>query len=298
MKKNTVLVLILLTSLYTHAQNVGIGTPTPGEKLDVNGNINLSGQLKINNNQGNARQYLGKDGSNNLAWLDLSDYPNFRVFDCNSTATTAGTFNCPFTFVIPPGITTIVVECWAGGGGGASLSGGAAGGYVLAKFDVLAGATATINVGAGGAFGSISSAGVGGGTSDFSILSSSISAFGGGGGLPNDPLGNFSVNTPAGGGFLLSTVAAIGFHGSSGGLTKLRYDQASSTEFVKVISYGDGGDAPFEPGSGAKGGYRVIGTTVNQNSFGANRPTRQGAGGAADNAVGEAGRGGRVIDHY
>jgi trimeric autotransporter adhesin len=46
MKKIFILFIFLSVVKNTSAQNVGIGTTTPAEKLDVNGNVNVSGQLK------------------------------------------------------------------------------------------------------------------------------------------------------------------------------------------------------------------------------------------------------------
>ena len=39
-------ILVLFSAIY--GQNVGVGTNNPTEKLQVNGNINLEGNLKIN----------------------------------------------------------------------------------------------------------------------------------------------------------------------------------------------------------------------------------------------------------
>ena len=77
--KTFITCFLLLTSLYNFAQNVGVGTTTPTEKLDVNGNINLSGQLKVAGIAGMANQVLAKDGSNNLSWIDLAGYKKFLL---------------------------------------------------------------------------------------------------------------------------------------------------------------------------------------------------------------------------
>ncbi len=55
--------LILLTPLYLISQNVGIGTTTPSQKLDINGNIKISGALMPNNDAGNSGQLLMSGGA-------------------------------------------------------------------------------------------------------------------------------------------------------------------------------------------------------------------------------------------
>ena len=53
--------------------NVGIGTVSPTEKLDVNGNINFTGELNINSSPGTSGQVLtsGGDGSS-PTWVDAN----------------------------------------------------------------------------------------------------------------------------------------------------------------------------------------------------------------------------------
>jgi hypothetical protein len=55
--------------------NTGFGTLTPTEKLDVAGNINLTGQLKFNNSPGSAGQALVSNGpSSSPSWQNASKY--------------------------------------------------------------------------------------------------------------------------------------------------------------------------------------------------------------------------------
>jgi hypothetical protein len=70
---------ILLTFAFSfvvfnsYSQNVGIGTTTPTEKLDVNGNINLSGQLSLANNAGTSGQVLTSQVAGNPAqWSSVA----------------------------------------------------------------------------------------------------------------------------------------------------------------------------------------------------------------------------------
>src|ERR1035437_486978 len=107
MKKLYALITISFISFCCVAQNVGIGTLTPSEKLDVNGNINVSGQVKVNGNAGTTKQVLMKDATNNPVWGDLSQYKNIQVFDCPNVNYTAGASNCPGSWLVPAGVTTI-----------------------------------------------------------------------------------------------------------------------------------------------------------------------------------------------
>lgn len=291
---------LLLASLYNFGQNVGVGTTAPTEKLDVNGNINLNGQLKLAGNAGVANQVLAKDGSNNLSWIDLSGYKNFYFIDC-PYLTNSG-FTCGFNpWTVPAGVTTIVVECRGGGGGGGSLSGGASGGFVLAKFPVVAGQTVMVKAGLGGnsgstTFGTPSAAG---GASVVTYSDISITAQGGDGGRSGNP---FTINTASpnyGGGVLVSgsNLQYLPEIGISGNTNRLSYTQVSSTVFGNKVEYGNGGDPPLQPGSGGKGGYQVISSVQNQ-SMGAVPVFASGAGGGADENAGANGRGGRVIVHW
>src|SRR6185503_16212985 len=49
---------------------VGINQLTPSERLDVNGNINLTGMIKANGVSGQPNQVLGTNETGNLAWTD------------------------------------------------------------------------------------------------------------------------------------------------------------------------------------------------------------------------------------
>jgi hypothetical protein len=80
MKKLLSLIFIAIT-VQSQAQNVGVGNPNPAEKLDVTGNINVTGTIKANGVDGTARQVLAKNATNNLAWVNTSHSNNTR-FKC------------------------------------------------------------------------------------------------------------------------------------------------------------------------------------------------------------------------
>jgi hypothetical protein len=69
---------LMALAIQTQAQNVGIGNPTPNEKLDVTGNINVTGTIKANGVDGTAGQVLAKNASNNMAWVNTAHANDVR----------------------------------------------------------------------------------------------------------------------------------------------------------------------------------------------------------------------------
>jgi hypothetical protein len=99
---------------------VGINNTRPQEKLDVRGNINVTGIIKANGIDGTANQVLMKNGSGNLAWGDMCEFKNRATF-------TTGT-SC----AVLDGVNRVQVELWGGGGGGNHFMGGGVGGFISA----------------------------------------------------------------------------------------------------------------------------------------------------------------------
>ncbi len=296
--------LVMKASSFTFKTgSVGIGVDSAKEKLDVAGNANISGQLKLNGNAGLANQVLMKDASNNAVWGDISNYKNIYVIDCGNITTVAGNDNCTSSWQVPAGVTELLVECWAGGGGGGFATGGGGGGYVTAKIPVTPSGLASITVGAGGYHATLSSNSVIGGSTIFSFNGNSITAFGGNGGDKTN-LFSFStanvLNVSGGEGTASANLynKAIVYIGGEPGITKISYAQINATDFCRIFQFGDGGSTPFMNLSAPKGGYSVVGTGVNQNLYAYPYSTCQGCGGAADMFYGSSGRGGRIIIHY
>lgn len=297
MGKSFLFIFVHALSLYCVAQNVGIGTNTPAEKLDVNGNTNINGQLKFNNNAGTAGQYLVKDASNNPVWGDITEFKNMMVYDCQQIIGGGGAGNCSANWTVPAGVTKILVECWGGGGGGGNTAGGGGGGYVSARFIVSPGDIASIQTGAGGALAGPAT-GTAGGTSLFSINGGAIFA-NGGAGASTAISANFTVTLPSGGGYLVSGLTSNyrGIGGLNGNPTRESSYQVNASSFGLVRNYGDGGDAAVSPGSGAKGGYYLSTLSFSQIIYA--QPSQiAGGGGAGDFTGGSNGRGGTVIIHY
>ncbi|HMS99916.1 MAG TPA: hypothetical protein PKA12_14280, partial [Saprospiraceae bacterium] len=73
-KIQTIHIILLLGwvcgPLFLSAQsgNVGVGVALPAEKLDVDGNIQLTGEIKLNGSGGTMGQVLTSNGNGTMAW--------------------------------------------------------------------------------------------------------------------------------------------------------------------------------------------------------------------------------------
>jgi hypothetical protein len=121
--------------------NVGMGMQNPAEKLGVNGNMNITGEILPDGNSGSAGQILTSNGDGGMNWSSPCHFNSF--IDFHYTGVPAG-------WTVPVGVTVIQVEVWGAGGGGAGGGGGGSGAYVCALIDVLAGESFAIGVPAGG----------------------------------------------------------------------------------------------------------------------------------------------------
>jgi hypothetical protein len=162
--------------------NVGIGTSSPAQKLDVNGTIKSSAMVV--SGAVTAASFSG-DGSGLTgisSWtgnMSTAIYPTTVTNSSGTPMVNTGTGT--FTFTVPAGVTRIKVTVVGGGGGGGTSTsypgGGGAGGTAIRIFDVVAGTGYTCTVGAGA-----SALGGSGGTSSFGPVSSvTVTATGGAG---------------------------------------------------------------------------------------------------------------------
>ncbi|RYY70055.1 MAG: hypothetical protein EOO13_07800 [Chitinophagaceae bacterium] len=282
---------------------VGINNVNPTERLDVAGNINVSGTIKANGADGAAGQVLMKNSSGGLAWGNMCAYPNSIGFTPASGAN--GTTN--FTWVVPANINKIKVEAWGAGGGGSSdvftagphgACGGGGGGYLTTNIDVTPGTTCYIAVGGGWAgsvgFGNVSDDGQ---LTTFGVGSVLLIAGGGYGGTSSGGGEGGAFN------YSPSTLRVIALEGNAGESFNATYgtfgNPATTTTISISMKYGNGGAAGNTSYAVKNGGFRVSsgsnGTLMNAS---ANRGIMPGGGGGASYSSGGRGANGMVIIHY
>ena len=138
------------TNIYNNTGNVGIGTAdTSTYKLNVNGNINITGNASVNGTL---------DTTGNVRFL--SKYPSlyYTAGDYKWNIFTSGSY----TINVSDGDVTCDILMIGGGGGGgvADAGGGGAGACIVALNQSFAAGNYTINVGNGGVGGILSSTAV------------------------------------------------------------------------------------------------------------------------------------------
>jgi hypothetical protein len=222
------LLILAFSIAHSSSQNVGIGTSAPSEKLDVNGNINLSGTIKSNGIAGQNGQVLLSTGAG-LSWGTLTGYKRSAIFTGSGTA----------SWTIPAGVTEIMIEAWGAGAGGTTLTGGSSGGYARTTLTVTPGASVTINTGSG-SFGAAFTTSSGGNTTA-SIGGITITATGAAAsdwsnnslniGYPGIP-GQFSISP--------STTNLFGLPGQQGEENNVLYQQYAAGIYSVITHYGNG----------------------------------------------------------
>lgn len=289
----------VVISFVTAAQHVGIGTSTPSERLDVSGNINLSGTIKVNGTDGNPNQVLMKNSSGTMTWGDLCDYKNFVSF----------TSGLSLSWNIPANVTRVWAELWGGGGGGNSYLGGGAGAYISAVLEVSSPGTLTYTIGSGGFGAALSDAASGLPTSvTYTPSGITLTAHGGNAALYNSTPpaiisggsgGSFSIPV-----FFSNYVAMRGGSGKMYSTALLQYPGALHEQ----LAAGAGGDAPMRPGTGGQSNTVLFNHTTSTllfttNSLGFARIPGGGGGGGCYipggiTLQGNSGASGMVIFHY
>lgn len=156
--------------------NVGIGSVSPTQALDVNGTVRMSS----GNITGFGNLYFGNDGNSNLQAskttnADLIVNTNTSISTVIQTFTSSGTFTPTFT----GNVHVLIVA--GGGGGGSNAAGGGGGGQVIddATYPVVNGTPITVTVGGGGA-GGINTGSGGPGTVGSNSVFGTMTAAGGG----------------------------------------------------------------------------------------------------------------------
>ena len=209
--------------------NIGIGTQTPAEKLDVNGSINVSETIKANGVAGQPGQVLSLNSSGNITWGDLSEFKNHRTFTVARWTT---------NWTVPDGVTRIMIEGWGAGAGGSALGGGGGGAYVCGWYPVTAGNVISFYIGGAGAGGVITGEAQSGEATSITTPTGTIYAFGGKAATTPTGLGIIGK----GGDFGLGS-SAIGISGEDGQPNRIEYHQSNTTTFLEATIGGKGGDA-------------------------------------------------------
>lgn len=228
-------------------QQVGVGTSSPTERLDVNGNVNVRGQLKINGQGGQPGQVLQMGANGLQQWTSAFGYKNRREFF------SAG------TFTVPAGVREIMIDAVGAGGGGAKGGGGAGGGRGIAVVKVAPGQVFNITVGLPGA----------GSTTELGFAQS---------GFPSEVTGPAGLQVMGEGGGQASTdnpgepfvgpvvgdsvIYMQAMYGQPGELTIETFQQRTATEYITVRQYGNGGASPLPPYSQQKGAYFAFNTAT------------------------------------
>jgi hypothetical protein len=230
--------------------NVGIGTINPTAKLDV------AGTIKIADGTQGLDKVLTSDASGNATWQSLGSQLGYKK--CTQLAPIfGGTFSS--NFIVPAGVTEIMVELWGAGSGGTSTSnieksfGGTSGGYARTVQNVTPGQSCSYTIGQGSSGASASFVIADGGNTIFNFASSSITAFGGGGRSAN----SFSPGAVKSGTGTVSNLFVL--YGNTGDLPSVDYKQKSATVFVEIRKFGNGGQTPAITGAPIpKGGYQYL----------------------------------------
>lgn len=259
-----------LVAVFDYSGKVGIGTPSPATKLDVQGTSGTTLKI-VDGNQG-AGKVLTSDAAGVASWTSGSGSTGgFSNMVIKERADDGVAWTCP------AGVTKIMVEVWGAGGGGSDGAinnggaGGGAGGFCRAFLTVVPGTSYAITVGAGGAANTANVAG----TSTFGTTLLSAS-----GGIGAGIGGTNGGNGGAGGTCL--TAGALPITGGTG-------------QGGESSGQGGNGGSSGNGGSGGGGGYKTAGA-----GYTGVVPGGGGGGGGYNGTggTGAAGANGRIVIYY
>ena len=272
--------------------NVGIRNSNPLYPLDVLGDVNTTGTIRLNGNGGADGQVLRSNGDGTMTWDDMNEYKFYETYRATGAA----------TWTVPAGVTKICIELWGAGGGGAIYGGGGGGGYIKAYFTVTPGSTVSYSIGVGGSGGSFAGSSANtGGTSTATVGSVTISAFGGAG------AGSAVAGERPGEGGRSSVTAGfrnfIAIDGNFGTHNQTTYAQKNATTYVITTKYGNGGDGGNTQNTGGIGNYTIVNeatAAIIKESY-ASTPSIPGGGGGSfycTICTSSTGASGQFIVHY
>ena len=116
------------------------GNHVPEDRLEVDGDVMITGGIKANDQDGSPGQILATGSDGNLTWTNPCSYNRFQGFPLPGTV----------SWTVPDDVTEIMIEAWGAGGGAAFGGGGGAGGYAKAIYTVVPGEVLSVVTGAGG----------------------------------------------------------------------------------------------------------------------------------------------------
>lgn len=228
MKKLFPVLAVVLICYNTHAQNVGIGKTTPTEKLDVNGNVNISGTIKANGVAGTTGQVLSSSGTG-LSWISIGGTMGYKK--CVPAQT---------SWVVPTGVTEIMVEVWGAGAGGAGNAGGISGSYGRTIKTVTPGTTINFTLGTGGNGQNGTTNPTAGSSTKVTFPDGSYLEAYGGYAPDGNPVTNGWIGYPSTGNVYGLTNYYL-MPGNMGSRTVRIFGQKSSTIYTEQVFYGSGG---------------------------------------------------------
>lgn len=234
----------------TDGGNVGIGTINPSAKLEIAGSLKLSDGTEGNN------KILTSDAAGNASWKSIGG--QFGYKKCTQLAPLfGGTFSG--NFVVPAGVTEIMVEVWGAGSGGTGVGniersfGGTSGGYARTIQTVIPSQSCSYTIGLGSQTQFATSAVLDGGSTTFNFSGTNITAYGGGGRSANS-IQPGQVKSGTG---TVSNLFIL--NGITGDLPSVDYKQKSATVFVEIRKFGNGGQTPAIDGAPIpKGGFQYL----------------------------------------
>jgi hypothetical protein len=267
--------MLLNAGAYTLlGQNTGIGTNNPQQKLDVNGNLNVSGNLLLNQTPGVAGQVLTTNGSGNSVWAFPNEFRNVVTYTANNS------------FTVPSGVSRIMIECWGGGSGATPKRGGGSGGFIRGFFTVSSLQIIELVVGSGGAGGAAGGNSTNGGNSSATVGSITITA---NGGIASTTSASGLIGSGGtGGGYSVSPSTFrnyIGVNGNAGTGTITKYITNFNGNNWKETYYGNGGSAPEWPAlTGGIGEFQVTASGGYLEGVTGSSAVRPGGGGGCNSA--------------